>query len=426
VALAVVHVIGALGASFAFGLALLMVAGWEQNRLRQRRLQDASIAIGVPVSALERDESLAAKLIEYSSTRFSAELLRNRISDLCGVLQIGWGWTSWLLQVGIVAAAGWATLTKAPADAVYMWFAPAVAGFFWVAGLGFSFTCLLLTGRYPGEAKAARKSLAWFIEQRAGGVGDGSIQKSEAASSPWPWVAGGTVAIAAVLLVNHLTQRTAPVGETQPSPAAPSWQAPGPAVADLSNLRDSVVTAMKPAAPPVPQFSDIDGRLAYLRWLGAMSHRLQTRMPEWETRREFIQTLWYESRRAGLDPGLVLGVIETTSGFRKFYVSDTDSRGYMSVAGAWSSKIGDGDVSKLFDLQTNLRFGCVLLRLFLDQRSGHLDLALQDYYAANLSPGAEAFMGASFAERVMANGQHWMYLDPAPVTHSSKRSAAGG
>ncbi len=166
--MAIVHVVGSLGVTCAFGLLLLFIAAWEQDRVHKRRLQDASIALGVPFSALESDKSLVPRLLQYSSQRLSGEMLRNRLSDLCSILRTAWGWLGTLVQVGIVVvvAVGWAMYSEGRENAIYMWSVLAVAVFFWLAGVAFSFVCLLLTGRYPGEAKAARKSLAAFIEQR--------------------------------------------------------------------------------------------------------------------------------------------------------------------------------------------------------------------------------------------------------------------
>lgn len=165
--MAVVHVVGALFASFAFGIGVMLIAAWEQERVQKRRLQDASIALGVSVSALDNDESLIPRVLEYWSQRFSADLFRNRLSDLCGYVRAGWGWLGTLVQVGIVVGVGWAMYTSGAENAVYMWSVLAVAIFFWLAAVAFSFTCLLLTGRYPGEARLARKSIAAFIEQRS-------------------------------------------------------------------------------------------------------------------------------------------------------------------------------------------------------------------------------------------------------------------
>jgi hypothetical protein len=164
--MAIVHVVGALGVTFAFGLLVLFIGAWEQERIQKRRLQDASIALGVPLASIENDESLIPRLLEYSSQRYSSELLRNRVSDLCGLLRTAWGWLGTLIQVGIVVGVGWAMYTSGAENAVYMWFVLGVAIFVWLAAVAFSFACLLLTGRYPGEAKVGRKFLAAFIEQR--------------------------------------------------------------------------------------------------------------------------------------------------------------------------------------------------------------------------------------------------------------------
>ncbi len=90
-------------------------------------------------------------------------------------------------------------------------------------------------------------------------------------------------------------------------------------------LADSVRTALSSAiansAPPVPVFRDTASRMHYLRWLGAMSDRLHKRMPDFNTRVEFLQTVWYESKRAGLETSLVLGLIQVESAFRKYAVS---------------------------------------------------------------------------------------------------------
>lgn len=166
-AMAILHVVGALGMSFAFGILVLVIGTWEQERVQRRRLQDASIALGVPLASLENDEELIPRLIQYSSQRYSSELLRNRVSDLCGPLRTAWGWLSTLVQVGIVAGVSWSMYTEGAQSAVLMWSVLAVSIFFWLASVVFSYACLLLTGRFPGEAKMSRKSIAAVIEQRS-------------------------------------------------------------------------------------------------------------------------------------------------------------------------------------------------------------------------------------------------------------------
>jgi soluble lytic murein transglycosylase-like protein len=165
-------------------------------------------------------------------------------------------------------------------------------------------------------------------------------------------------------------------------------------------LIDSVRTALSSAianqAPPVPEFKDTESRLVYLRWLGTMSDRLKKKKPEWQIRKEFLQTVWYESRRAGLDTTLVLGLIQVESNFRKFAVSSVGARGYMQVMPFWTRVIGDGDPGKLFHMQTNLRFGCVILRHYLDRERGDLFMGLGRYNGSRgKSPYPDAVLGAS-------------------------------
>ena len=163
-------------------------------------------------------------------------------------------------------------------------------------------------------------------------------------------------------------------------------------------LMDSVRTALSSAianqAPPEPVFFSTESRLSYLRWLGTMSDRLRNRKPDWEVRRDFLQTVWYESKRAGLDVSLVMGLIQVESAFRKFAVSSVGARGYMQVMPFWTRVIGDGDPGKLFHMQTNLRFGCVILRHYIDREQGDLFMALGRY---NGSRGRPPYPNAVFA-----------------------------
>ena len=68
----------------------------------------------------------------------------------------------------------------------------------------------------------------------------------------------------------------------------------------MDSVRSALTSAISNEAPPEPEFASTEARLLYLRWLGTMSERLRRRKPEWEVRRDFLQTVWYESRRAGL------------------------------------------------------------------------------------------------------------------------------
>ena len=164
-------------------------------------------------------------------------------------------------------------------------------------------------------------------------------------------------------------------------------------------LMDSVRTALSSAianqAPPVPEFADTESRLVYLRWLGAMSERLKKKKTDFESRKEFLQSVWYESKRAGLDVALVLGLIQVESNFRKFAVSSVGARGYMQVMPFWTRLLADGDAGKLFHMQTNLRFGCVILRHYLDRENGNVFLALGRYNGSRgQAPYPDAVLGA--------------------------------
>ncbi|MBP6336347.1 MAG: lytic transglycosylase domain-containing protein [Vitreoscilla sp.] len=178
-----------------------------------------------------------------------------------------------------------------------------------------------------------------------------------------------------------------------PGPAWAGGQAEEP-------LADAVRTALSAAisnpAPPKPAFTNIEERLAYLRWQGTMSEQLKRRKSELQTRLEFLDTIWYESKRAGLEPALVLGLVQVESGFRKYAISVVGARGYMQVMPFWARLIGDGDAAKLFHMQTNLRFGCVILRHYLEREKGDMFLALGRY---NGSRGKPEYPNAVFAAR---------------------------
>ena len=152
------------------------------------------------------------------------------------------------------------------------------------------------------------------------------------------------------------------------------------------SVRSALSSAIANSAPPVPHFSSTEARLAYLRWLSAMSDRLYPRKKDFTERTEFLQTIWYESKRAGLEPSLVLGLVQVESAFRKYAVSSVGARGYMQVMPFWTRVIGDGDAGKLFHMQTNLRFGCVILRHYLDRERGDLFMTLGRYNGSRGKP----------------------------------------
>lgn len=113
-------------------------------------------------------------------------------------------------------------------------------------------------------------------------------------------------------------------------------------------------------------------------WLNEMSLRLQKRMPDKAYREDFLTSVHYEATRAGLDPQLVLGLIQVESAFKKYAVSSAGARGYMQVMPFWVKSIGNAD-HNLFNLRLNLRYGCTILRHYLDLEHGNLFRALGRY-----------------------------------------------
>lgn len=113
-------------------------------------------------------------------------------------------------------------------------------------------------------------------------------------------------------------------------------------------------------------------------WMTEMSQRLEKRIPDKTVRQDFLKTVHYEASRAGLDPQMVLGLIQVESGFKKYAVSSAGARGYMQVMPFWVKNIGTPD-QNLFHIRTNLRYGCTILRHYLDIEKGDLFRALGRY-----------------------------------------------
>jgi soluble lytic murein transglycosylase-like protein len=142
-----------------------------------------------------------------------------------------------------------------------------------------------------------------------------------------------------------------------------------------ASVRARLSAAIADKAQPVLNFrSAADAN----RWLHAMQERLARRIPDRQQRLQLLRTVHYEATRAGLDPQLVLGVLEVESGFRKYALSRAGARGYMQVMPFWVKLIGR-PTHNLFHLRTNLRYGCVILRHYLDIEKGDYFRALGRY-----------------------------------------------
>jgi soluble lytic murein transglycosylase-like protein len=174
-----------------------------------------------------------------------------------------------------------------------------------------------------------------------------------------------------------------------------------------ASVRAALSGAIADKKPPGSSFRNYAEALA---WLSAMSERLARRVPDQEYRLELLRAIHYEATRAGLDPQLVLGLIQVESGFRKYAVSSAGARGYMQVMPFWIKVIGQsGD--NLFHLRTNLRYGCTILRHYLNIEKGDLFRALGRY---NGSLGY-----AEYPNLVKAAWEQWR-LDSAAASGAQK------
>jgi len=139
-----------------------------------------------------------------------------------------------------------------------------------------------------------------------------------------------------------------------------------------ASVRASLASAVRDRAPV--EIEDRETRL----WIANLARRIAPRVGDEERARELLQLVHYEARRAGLDPQLVLAVIDVESQFRKYAVSVAGARGLMQVMPFWVKQIGTPS-HDLFDWRTNVRYGCTILRFYLDRENGNMVNALERY-----------------------------------------------
>jgi soluble lytic murein transglycosylase-like protein len=113
-------------------------------------------------------------------------------------------------------------------------------------------------------------------------------------------------------------------------------------------------------------------------WLLDMSTRLAPTVADPGERLEILRLAHREARQARLEPELVLALIQVESNFDRFAISSAGARGLMQVMPFWLQEIGRPE-DNLFQIATNLRFGCTILRLYLDREKGNLSRALARY-----------------------------------------------
>ena len=113
-------------------------------------------------------------------------------------------------------------------------------------------------------------------------------------------------------------------------------------------------------------------------WLTDMSRRLERQVKDPEERMTLLTRVHQEASRAELSPELVLAVIEVESNFDRYAVSVAGALGLMQIMPFWREEIGRPD-DNLLHLDTNLRYGCTILKFYLDKEQGDLRRALGRY-----------------------------------------------
>jgi soluble lytic murein transglycosylase-like protein len=161
-----------------------------------------------------------------------------------------------------------------------------------------------------------------------------------------------------------------------------------------------------------PPSSSFRSSMEAVDWLSEMSRRLEKRIPSQEYRLDLLRSVHYEATRAGLDPQLVLGLIHVESGFRKYAVSSAGARGYMQVMPFWLRLLGRPEDS-LFDLRTNLRYGCTIMRHYLDIEKGDLYRALGRYNGSLGKPEYPNMVRAAWHNQ-------WSYEKPARLAQTER------
>lgn len=211
----------------------------------------------------------------------------------------------------------------------------------------------------PGNPYSLKSKLAETNAAKSGVLGKLSI---------------AIVALIAILIFSNSgdRKRTAQVDE----PIAPQEVlSAGHREAMSANVRSLLQRGLADTAATRTAFREVADEAA---WLKEMSRRLAKRMPDESERLEFLTTLHWEASRAGVDPQLMLGLIQVVSDFQKYAVSPDGARGYTKVMPFWVKAIGTPD-HNLFQLRTNLRYGALILRHYIDIEKGDHYRALGRY-----------------------------------------------
>lgn len=168
------------------------------------------------------------------------------------------------------------------------------------------------------------------------------------------------------------------------------------------HVKLALASALRDAGAVNPIFDSAEHRID---WLAEMSARLQRKVPDFNERFNLIKLVRYEAQRAGLDPQLVFSVIEVESGFQPEARSPVGAIGLMQIMPFWTKVLSNGQANQLYDARINIRYGCLILRHYMEIENGNLFRALGRY---NGSLGKN-----TYPDKIMEKYYgRWAYLSP--------------
>lgn len=173
------------------------------------------------------------------------------------------------------------------------------------------------------------------------------------------------------------------------------------------HIRLALRSALNAPGAPRPIFESVGHRI---HWMSEMSRRLARRVPDFSERTELIKTIRYEAQRVGIEPQIIFALIEVESNFRADAVSSAGAIGLMQVMPFWTDVLSKGSSRELYEPRLNIRYGCLILRHYLDIEKGNLDRALGRY---NGSLGKMTYPNLVY-DRLDRNWQY-RYDEPAQV-----------
>lgn len=165
--ISVINIVGALVAYAGTSLLIFWITGWFSERSQYSELEDISLKLGIPLAELKNDEKIQVyykEIMKYSASRYSSELFINRFSDFCGDIRTLWNWVGRLAIASLFLLCVFHTYSDDLDHSSKAWLIIPLLLFFWIINVFFSITCRLLTGRFPGQAKIARKDGTQAIE----------------------------------------------------------------------------------------------------------------------------------------------------------------------------------------------------------------------------------------------------------------------